>query len=48
MNIWHHSIFFFEFEKKIQNIFEKNEKKKIIIYINVGQTIDNLLCNLKK
>jgi hypothetical protein len=36
--------FFFEFEKKIESIFE--EKK--IASFNVGRTIDNLLCSLKK
>jgi hypothetical protein len=32
MNIWHHEIFFLEFEKKIQIIFEKNERKGIYLF----------------
>jgi hypothetical protein len=31
MNIWHHEFFSLQFEKKIQNVFGKNERKGIYL-----------------
>ncbi len=47
MNIWHHQFFFFEFEKKL-NFFLKKMRRKEFTSLNASQSINNLLCNLKR
>jgi len=47
MNIWHHLIFFPEFEKKFKFFLMKMTRKEFTS-LNVGRTIDSLLCNLRR